>query len=499
MNKTFIHVYGANSILKGEWPKQAVHLATSYPKDGARFSKAYQRGLWDGRERLLNKRTGSFPTGLLKDVREACEENGFEVELIDHRVKPKPGKKGFKLIGKEMTGKYSYQLEACEAAVKVKQGIIKAATNAGKTSIAAAITQYLSLPTLFLVPSVELMNQTRKSFMKDLNLSAEDVGVIGDGKWQPGNKVTVAIVDTLESRLSKKEGMEFMSTIDVLFLDECHGAGSNTYYTVATLCPAYFRFGLSATPLDRTDGADLRLLATTGPVFYNISNKRLVELGVSAKADIIFDKVKRPVLERKTNYQTVYKKGQVENEELLQKMVDWVKTFVEQGMSVLILVEEINHGKKLDDALWNDVDGAFIPHQFIHGSESSSTRAKAIEEFDKREIPVLICSRILDQGVDTNAIDALVLGGSRKSKIKTMQRLGRGLRGERLIVVEFANYCHKYLLEHSLKRLKDYTLEECFPIHTYKEGTDKNELIQRLWDKQGERRAAMREKEQGGG
>lgn len=817
--ETTIHIFGPNSILKGDWPMDAVYLATSYVVEGSEWSKAFRKGVWDGRKGLLNKRTGAFPTGLLSIVKDACEKEGYKVSIEDHRVRPKPGKKGFELEGISMTGKYAYQLEACEKAIQQMQGIIKAATNAGKclgpdvevlmydgsikkarevnngdllmgpdsnprkvlgtcadvgqmyrivpnkgeswtcndvhiltlvhtvtgklidiplneyllktnhfkhchklvkpengveyavtsnhsvdpyfiglwlgdgtkdlstvqitnvdseviqylesftlecngilsmcsskdrtptytvtkapvllktmrslfeeiripreylissrtnrlkllaglidsdgyhargnfeiiqkrkllaediaflarslgyralvtekivkqfdpagvsywrvsivgthtseiptkiprkmagkrkhkwnplrtgfkveaigegqyngwtldgdgrflladltithnTEIASAIMQYLDLKTLFLVPSAELMYQSRKRFMKRLNLTDKEVGVIGDGEWDPGSKITVAIVDTLESRLKTKTCIEFMNTIDVLFLDECHGAGSDTYYTVATLCPAYYRFGLSATPLDRTDGADLRLLATCGDIFYEISNKTLVDLGVSARADIIFDKITEPVIPKKTAYATVYKTAQVENPLLIEKIVEWTKEFVALDLQVLIMVEEISHGNLIDDALWNSTGGVFIPHQFIHGSESTDVRAKAIEDFDSRNLPVLICSRILDQGVDTNAIDALILAGSRKSKIKTMQRLGRGLRGERLIVIEFANYCHKYLIEHSLKRLKDYVKEGCFPVSQYV-GQDKSELIQKLWKEQGEARAKL--------
>jgi len=130
--ETTIHIFGPNSILKGDWPQDAVYLATSYLVEGSEWSKAFRKGVWDGRKGLLNKRTGAFPTGLLSVVREACEKEGYTVSIEDHRVRPKPGKKGFELEGISMTGKYAYQLEACEKAIQQMQGIIKAATNAGK-------------------------------------------------------------------------------------------------------------------------------------------------------------------------------------------------------------------------------------------------------------------------------------------------------------------------------------------------------------------------------
>ncbi|NJL54364.1 hypothetical protein HC928_03635 [bacterium] len=92
---------------------------------------------------------------------------------------------------------------------------------------------------------------------------------------------------------------------------------------------------------------------------------------------------------------------------------------------------------------------------------------------------VLAHNTILDEGVDVPTIDALILAGSRKSRIKTMQRLGRGLRGNKLIAVEFANFTNDYLLRHSLQRLEDYKKEDCFPIH---QSQPDAALVRKLWN-----------------
>lgn len=336
------------------------------------------------------------------------------------------------------------------------------------TNIAASVTQYLGLNTLFIVTTRELLYQARKRFMSLLDVGEDQVGLVGDGTWEPGSWVTIATLDTLESRLDTKECQDLLKNTEVLFIDECHHAGSETWYTVATICPAFYRFGLSGTPLDRTDGANLRLIAACGDMIVNIGNKFLVERGISAKAHIIFDKVTEPSLlgeKTKHKYPTVYKKCVVENEHLLQKVVEWTKVFRELNMGTLILCEEIAQGKAIDDALWNNAGGVFLPHQFIHGTEDTAVRTQALADFADRSLPILVASTILDEGVDVPTIDALILAGSRKSRIKTMQRLGRGLRGKQLIVVEFANFCHGFLLEHSKQRLLDYKSEDCFPIH----------------------------------
>ena len=478
--KAKITIYGSHATLTGEYNKYKIREVTSYPVQGYQFSKAFQRGKWDGRKHLFRPRSGAFPSGLTGSVRRSLEEEGVEVELEDLRPEPRPGGHGFDLIGISFEPPYEYQLSACQLMVTHKQGIVKVATGGGKTEIACAVTKYLGLKTLFLVPSRELMYQSQKRFIKRLGLSEAEVGIVGDGKWDPGSLVTIASIQTLESRMNTPEAQHLIESAEVLFLDECHGVGSDTYYTVATLCPAYYRYGLSATPLDRTDGANLMLIAATGEMLCDVPLKELVDRGISPGADIVFDKVTEPVLKKNCRYPTAYKQGVSENEQLLDKVVAWTEIFADQGLNVLILCEEIQHGRNIDDALWNK-PSKMIPHQFIHGTEDTDIRQGALESFSQRRLPVLIASAILDQGVDTDAIDALILAGSRKSKIKTLQRLGRGLRGKKLIVVEFANFCHKYLLEHSYQRMQDYKDEECFPVHHSEPDA---ELIKKLWNEQ---------------
>jgi superfamily II DNA or RNA helicase len=480
MAKAKITIHGSHSILDGEYDRKEIRKATSFPVQGYQFSDAFRRGRWDGRKHLFKSARGAFPTGLLEAVKGSLTASGVEYDVEDLRTEPTPSEAGFDLHGITFDPPYDYQLDTCERMIEAKQGIVKAATGSGKTEIACAVTQYLGLPTLFMVPTRELMYQSQKRFIKRLGLTEEEIGIVGDGHWEPGSLVTVATIPTLESRLNTEECQDLIRSIDVLFLDECHKVGSDTYYTVSTLCSAYYRFGLSATPLDRSDGANLMLIAATGEVITDIPLKYLVDLGVCAKADIIFDKITEPVLKKNVKYNTAYKMGVSENPQLLKKVVEWTEVMVEAGLSVLILCEEIQHGKIIDDALWTEAS-QMIPHQFIHGTEDMEIRKNAIESFDNRNLPVLIASSILDEGVDVQTIDALILAGSRKSKIKTLQRLGRGLRGDRLLVVDFANFTNKYLLEHSYQRLQDFKDEECFPIH-YSEPN--LELVKELWQDQ---------------
>jgi superfamily II DNA or RNA helicase len=235
---------------------------------------------------------------------------------------------------------------------------------------------------------------------------------------------------------------------------------------------------MSGTPYDRTDGGTLRLIASFGEKVADVGYKELVEAGILPRAKIIFDKITGPILPKKPKltYAQVYKQGVVESDTITQHVVDWTRICVAQGLAVMILVDQIEHGKLLDEALWLSA-GELIPHAFIHGN--SSNRDEALQEFKDKEISVLIASSILDTGISIDGIDVLIPVGSRKSKIRTLQKLGRALRGEKAIVIEFFNMTHKFLMDHSQIRFRDYSAENCFLL---KQSAPNADLIKRLWE-----------------
>jgi superfamily II DNA or RNA helicase len=165
-----------------------------------------------------------------------------------------------------------------------------------------------------------------------------------------------------------------------------------------------------------------------------------------------------------SHYKTVHNQAVVKNDMLNGDITAWVPAQMDKGLQVVVLVREIEHGKllaKLLSAFSHDC-------QFISGQEDTQVRVDALAAFNAGKIRCLIGTSILYQGIDTPNIDVLVLADLGKSKIAVLQALGRGLRKregkERLLVRDYANFCHKWLTKHSLKRLQIYKSEKCFTM-----------------------------------
>ena len=259
---------------------------------------------------------------------------------------------------------------------------------------------------------------------------------------------------------------------DGVVVHNCHHVGADTWYEVVRRCDAFYRFGLSGTPLKRSDGGDMKLIGATGGVVFQIRNKELIERGISVQPHVTWIRVTQPLLPRGIKYPEAYRLGIVENVWRNTAVARATAERVERGLNVLILVTELKHGRILDEKLWNFTPGSFIPHQFLSGEEASEVRTKAFDEFRAGVLRVLIATSIMNEGIDMPNIDALVLAAGGKSSIRTLQRIGRGLRKggtvDRLEVVDFVDFQNKYLLEHSLQRFGDYKNESCFIVDKIK-------------------------------
>lgn len=484
-----IHIVGNRAFLRGVYPYDFVREVTSYYVDGYRFAPAYNKRtwntaegkwqrLWDGRCHLFDPKTRSMPSGLVgllrRELREADPQARIAIQNDNLARAPAAANdpSGFNLHGISFgVGKFDYQLEAAKAVLGAQQCILKVATNGGKTEIAAAVTNYLRVPTVFIVPGVDLLHQTRERFALRLGIPLEEIGIVGDSEFQLGAWITLATADSLFAKKDQiPELRDAMQKVwQLMFVDECHTAGSDTFYDVLDSINAFYRVGLSGTPLDRSDGADLKLIAQTGAIAYDVSNKLLIERGISVPVDVEIRRVDEPKVEG-ANYESVHSRGVTNNDILNNDIVKWVSERAAENRQVLILVRKVAHGKVLEKALRQCVDTC----KFLHGSETTEVRRNTLRGYDAGELQVLIGTSILYQGIDTRAIDVIVFADLGKSKIAALQAIGRGLRvraatatrpeKKRLLVRDYANFCHKWLTKHSLRRLKIYKDEKCFNI-----------------------------------
>lgn len=463
------------------WPDEEKVLSDglAFPVPGFRFMPQYRNGRWDGKRRFYHKGQRRFPTGLLPFVLRLLQEsraNGAPirpVKLRDARqIRERHDGKWIPWWSVPHNGDETrtqlrwYQQDATQSVfdsqvwgMPFPQGIVNSPTGSGKSLMAVSIYRRAGQPrTLYLVHRRLLQHQVMQTFGSDLGLGLSDIGQIGDGivDYKP---LIVGMIQTCHRLFEKHdpEFLEWLRGVDLLIVDEVHRVNDGQFFNVLQNTPASMRVGFSATPLRRGDLGDIVLLATIGPVIYRQQAAPLIAEGYLANPTVSILPDGSTTGGGREPYHVAYHGRIVHNQERNAAIVALTASGIAVGRRVLILVRSIGHGMQLLFEL-NEAHG--ILGTFLSGRDSKSTRISVLSKFRSGEIPVLIGSVILSEGIDIPELDMMIMASGGKSEIDVLQKLGRGMRpkadGSGLLVYDFADEGHKYLQRHALARVEAY-------------------------------------------
>lgn len=415
-------------------------------------------------ERLYNLSSGKFPTGMMAVVKKGAAARKYSVEVEDARhcpgtfdhsedlewLKKRKVKRGDKEV--------PYQYDSICKALKVTRGIIRSPTGSGKGEIAVGIAKSTPIKWLFLVH--------RSNLRDDI---CERYNARGDGTtahraelngWKLAPRFTVATFQTLYRHLDKPEVRKMLAEVEGIIVDECHAIAAQSHLKVSNACPnAYYRIGLSGTPLDREDNKSLTAVAALGPICAHVTYRELSKAGYVADPQIHFEPVHQVEVSGST-WNSVYSQAIVRSAKRNAKVVEAVKRVRHPCM---LFVERVEHG----DILKKLLTRAGFNTAFISGvTKDREGVAKGVKTGD---VDVLISNKVLQEGLDISEFRSVVLAQGMKAKIMVLQRIGRGMRleidpttgkvmeGSRTFdVVDFYDTGHTWIAKHSEGRKQAY-------------------------------------------
>ena len=373
------------------------------------------------------------------------------------------------------------------------RGVVRSATGSGKTLIGAAICgAFLPQKSLVMIHGKELLAQTYAAFVN--YLGKENVGVISTEEFSPGT-VTIASIDTfgfyMGSLPYKKTGVPIMdpdkfdalqakftkyleTEVDMLVFDEVHHGSASTWQDVGKKANAYYRVGLSGTPLKHDELSDMLMMSLVGPVIFDLNAVWLQEKGYLAQARLEIKYLDFTTPENRIlDWQKAKKKLLIENEERNVKIADDIyQAILSKDTRLLVLT---GNSVPLAEKIYEELEAlsrtltrqlGFKPFVMINGTMNSKKVSKAFNDLRKGNVRCVITTKLADEGIDVPDINLLYLVGGGKAYVATVQRIGRGLRpketGEELLVVDYFTRGNKYLEKHDRKRLKTYEDENFF-------------------------------------
>ena len=327
-----------------------------------------------------------------------------------------------------------YQEEAVNKALSIGYGVIELATGGGKTFIIAnlvyTVIQSMSREerVLIIVPDIGLVEQTYKDFIS-YNFPIDTVT-----KWSGNNEINTdaqVIIANMGILQSEKSDLTWFKEVGMLIVDECHKLRrGNKVNKLIDKIPTLRRFGFTGT-LPESDIDIWNINNFIGPVIFKRTTTNLrdaaggeyianaqalaIHLEYGAKPDYTAVAASQRYLTELDFIHTNRFRYVV-----VKNIVNKLKN------NCLILVDHIVHGDNMFKEL-STLEGKQV--YFIQGSVEVEERRKIQQLMEiHNDIVCIAISKIFSTGISIKNIHYIIFAAGGKSKIKTLQSIGRGLR-----------------------------------------------------------------------
>jgi len=336
-----------------------------------------------------------------------------------------------------------YQEEAYKLMDSNYRGLINLATGLGKTLLATHFIQRYKKKALVVCPSESVAKQFYDQFVTCFGKNK--VGFYGGGKKKICD-ITVGIAASITKNIAEFQNAE----LGVVILDETHHTPATTFFDISQgLAKCGKIFGLTATDY-RSDGKDIMITAGCGPVLIRRDIKWGVINGWLAEPYFIIRQVPTTGKDYKDDKIKSYKEHVLNCQMMKDQIRDDAMKMMAAGKSVLILVDEVAHGKELSDELK-------IP--FATGLDKKSQ--SYVDELNNGKIHGLVgTDGKISEGTDTKNVDVLILANFVASKGPVTQCVGRSLRKQgiktKAIILDYIPMGSTMLSRHGFQRVEYY-------------------------------------------
>lgn len=389
--------------------------------------------LWTVQEKKPGQWSLFTMPGFCHLILDYCRSHGYSSEVVDCRT-PMPEID----VDAAFEGLRDYQMDAVEAAMRSGGGILQLPTGSGKTRIATAILKAFprdemikrGTPTyVFACPDKDI---NRKNWLELTKLLPDrDVGLVMSGSRKFSDDIVCCTIDSLENLDPKMVG--------VFICDEVHTAASPSRGEKIQLFTKARKWGVSATPTGRFDGADLLAEGLFGPIVFNMTYKDMVERGALVPIHVFWMECPDPKGGLR-HYSELVKPdakirlGSTRNDDFAQLVADIVLSMPDD-LQTLVMVQYLEHMDNINKRCDGKVE-------ICHGETNADNllRYPSIRAISPRErkaiyddvangtIRKAMSSMIWKQGVDIRDLSVVVNAAGGGSDIVAKQIPGRASR-----------------------------------------------------------------------
>lgn len=450
-----------------------------------------KRVFYDHTHNLYNKEDQSFPTGYIEQLAKELEKYNIDIEGSDSRNYPR-GTIHLSYSKPDELEPEAREMQKNTLALISENpvGMIIGAPGTGKSRISSMIVDHYRVRTLVVVPTQKIQKQMYEMFCSKYGTNAVTTSLKASGLYEKqtlGKKVKGANkykprsldinADLEEDGLSPEEKylkekgfemingkmikvrraedgkaakiqknkypailvlcfsslpnipLEYLSSVEMLIVDEGHTARNNTIHSAALeMCNAAYRYFLSATSwADIKEDMKKLIAITSSKIIYEELPIDSIESGIIKKPSM------RIVNTKNTNKGLKFVKGDnliklgvVGNNERNSQICDLSHELINtEGRRIMICVWEDSHAMVLQERFRKMGIEAIM-----YFSKLDTKEKERVDEIvsNSKDSFVAICTIALGIGADTRSVDTIILADVRKATIGLLQRIGRGHR-----------------------------------------------------------------------
>ena len=444
----------------------------TFDVEGAKFMPQYRNKYWDGKIRLFSTSNGQIYVGLLDKIIAFCERHDYTYEFVNNQYYGTPFEinegisyEGVKDYMKSIC-RYSprkYQVEGVYDALGHNRKLLISPTASGKSLMIYSLVRYYvdkHQKILLVVPTTSLVEQMYKDFLEYGWDAQSYCHRIYSGK-EKTNEYPVTIT-TWQSVY--KLPRSFFEDYNVVIGDEAHLFKSKSLISIMTkLHHAKYRYGFTGT-LDGTQTHKWVLEGLFGPSYKVIKTDELMRQGHLSKLDI-----QCLILKHEPKRFEIYN-DEIEYLISHEHRNNFIKNLaLDLKGNTLILYSRVEtHGQVLYDLI-NTNKRSDRKVFFIHGGVDAEER-EMVREITENETNAIIVASYgtFSTGINIRSLCNVVFASPSKSRIRTLQSIGRVLRKGtnkiKAILYDIADDCtykskRNYTLNHFIERIKIYNEE----------------------------------------
>lgn len=239
-----------------------------------------------------------------------------------------------------------------------------------------------------------------------------------------------------------------------IVVHNCQVISALEFHKVAMATPnAWWRFGTSATPLEREDETDYRAIEALGVLIHELPVQVLFDLGHLARPTIWFVEFEH---EKMTGtFADIYEAGVTLNEKRNDLVVRIASPRDLCPRPTLVFFKAIAHGRKLLRAI-----EPYASAEMVSGVNATRSRNNARQRLSVGHTDVLLTSKIFNKGIDLPEVLSGVNAAAGASAIDALQKIGRLMRvvpgKTRVRYWEILDRKNWHLQAHAEKRMAAY-------------------------------------------